>query len=37
MAAKGWPWDFPVRLHNLQSCLADGRFLAQFILVAKSA
>jgi SAM-dependent methyltransferase len=29
--------DFPVRLHNLQSCVADGRFLAQFILAAKSA
>ena len=27
--------DFPVRLHNLQSCLADGRLLAQFILAEK--
>jgi hypothetical protein len=26
-----------VRLHNLQSCLADGRLLAQFILAEKSA
>ena len=29
--------DFPVRLHNLQSCLADGRLLAQFILSEKSS
>jgi SAM-dependent methyltransferase len=29
--------DFPVRLRNLQSCLADGRFLAQFLLAEKSA
>jgi SAM-dependent methyltransferase len=29
--------DFPVRLHNLQSCLADGRLIAQFILAEKSA
>src|ERR1700747_2611491 len=24
--------DFPLRQHNLQSCLADGRLIAQFIL-----
>jgi len=29
--------DFPRRLHNLQSCLADGRLIAQFILAEKSA
>jgi SAM-dependent methyltransferase len=29
--------DFPVRLQNLQSCLADGRLLAQFILAEKSS
>jgi SAM-dependent methyltransferase len=29
--------DFPVRLHNLQSCLADGRLIAQFILAEKRA
>jgi SAM-dependent methyltransferase len=29
--------DFPVRLHNLQSCLADGRLIGQFILAEKSA
>ena len=29
--------DFPLRLHNLQSCLADGRLLAQFILAEKSS
>jgi len=29
--------DFPVRLHNLQSCLAHGRLLAQFILAEKSS
>jgi SAM-dependent methyltransferase len=29
--------DFPLRLHNLQSCLADGRLIAQFILAEKSA
>jgi sarcosine/dimethylglycine N-methyltransferase len=27
--------DFPLRLHNLQSCLADGRLVAQFILAEK--
>ena len=27
--------DFPLRLHNLQSFLADGRLLAQFILTEK--
>jgi hypothetical protein len=31
------PDDHPLRLHNLQSCLADGRLLAQFILAEKSA
>jgi sarcosine/dimethylglycine N-methyltransferase len=29
--------DFALRLHNLQSCLADGRVLAEFILAEKSA
>jgi hypothetical protein len=29
--------DFPVRQHNLRSCLADGRLLAQFILAEKKA
>jgi SAM-dependent methyltransferase len=29
--------DFPLRVHNLQSCLADGRLLAQFILAEKRA
>jgi sarcosine/dimethylglycine N-methyltransferase len=29
--------DFRLRLHNLQSCLADGRLIAQFILAEKSA
>jgi len=29
--------DFALRLHNLQSCLADGRLIAQFILAEKSA
>ena len=29
--------DFRLRLHNLQSCLADGRLVAQFILAEKSA
>ena len=29
--------DFPVRLQNLQSCLADGRLLAQLILAEKSS
>ena len=29
--------DFPFRVHNLQSCLADGRLIAQFILAEKSA
>jgi hypothetical protein len=29
--------DFHLRLDNLQSCLADGRLLAQFILGEKSA
>jgi SAM-dependent methyltransferase len=28
--------DFPVRQHNLQRCLADGRLIAQFILAEKS-
>jgi SAM-dependent methyltransferase len=27
--------DFPLRLHNLESCLADGRLIAQFILAEK--
>ena len=27
--------DFPLRRHNLQSCLANGRLVAQFILVEK--
>jgi SAM-dependent methyltransferase len=27
--------DFPLRLHNLQTCLADGRLIAQFILAEK--
>jgi SAM-dependent methyltransferase len=27
--------DFPLRRHNLQSCLADGRLVAQFILAEK--
>ena len=27
--------DFPLRLQNLQSCLADGRLIAQFILAEK--
>jgi sarcosine/dimethylglycine N-methyltransferase len=27
--------DFPVRLHNVQSCLVDGRLIAQFILAEK--
>jgi SAM-dependent methyltransferase len=27
--------DFPLRLHNLQSCLADGRLVAEFILAEK--
>jgi len=27
--------DFDLRLHNLQSCLADGRLIAQFILAEK--
>ena len=31
------PDDHPSRLHNLQSCLADGRLLAQFILAEKNA
>jgi SAM-dependent methyltransferase len=31
------PDDHPLRLRNLQSCLADGRLLAQFILAEKSA
>jgi ubiquinone/menaquinone biosynthesis C-methylase UbiE len=30
------PDDHPLRLLNLQSCLADGRLLAQFILAEKS-
>jgi ubiquinone/menaquinone biosynthesis C-methylase UbiE len=29
--------DFPLQVHNLQSCLADGRLVAQFILAQKSA
>jgi hypothetical protein len=29
--------DFSLRLHNLQSCLADGRLVAQSILAEKSA
>jgi SAM-dependent methyltransferase len=29
--------DLPLRRHNLESCLADGRLLAQFILAEKSA
>jgi hypothetical protein len=29
--------DFPVRLHNLQNCLANGRLIAQFILAEKNA
>jgi hypothetical protein len=29
--------DFPLQVHNLQSCLADGRLVAQFILAEKSA
>jgi SAM-dependent methyltransferase len=27
--------DFPLRLRNLQTCLADGRLIAQFILAGK--
>ena len=27
--------DFPLRRHNLHSCLADGRLVAQFILAEK--
>jgi MPBQ/MSBQ methyltransferase len=27
--------DFPLRLQNLQSCLADGRLVAEFILAEK--
>ena len=29
--------DFPLQVHNLQSCLADGGLVAQFILAEKSA
>jgi SAM-dependent methyltransferase len=29
--------DFSLRVHNLQSCLADGRLVAQFILAEKKA
>ena len=29
--------DFQLRVHNLQSCLANGRLIAQFILAEKSA
>jgi len=29
--------DFPLQVHNLQSCLADRRLVAQFILAEKSA
>lgn len=28
--------DFPLRVHNLESCLADGRLIAQFILAKKN-
>jgi ubiquinone/menaquinone biosynthesis C-methylase UbiE len=28
--------DFPLRVQNLESCLADGRLIAQFILAEKS-
>jgi hypothetical protein len=28
--------DLPGRLHNLRSCLANGRLIAQFILAEKS-
>jgi SAM-dependent methyltransferase len=28
--------DFPLQRHNLQSCLAEGRLIAQFILAEKS-
>ena len=27
--------DFPLRLQNLQSCLADGRLVVEFILAEK--
>ena len=27
--------DFPLRLHNVQSSLADGRLVAEFILAEK--
>ena len=27
--------NFPLQVHNLQSCLADGRLIAQFILAEK--
>jgi hypothetical protein len=27
--------DFPLRLQNLQGCLADGRLVAEFILAQK--
>jgi hypothetical protein len=27
--------DLSLRLHNLQSCLADGRLIAQFILAER--
>jgi hypothetical protein len=30
------PDDHPSRLHNLQSCLANGRLLAQFILAERA-
>jgi SAM-dependent methyltransferase len=29
--------DFPLRLQNLQSCLADGRLVAEFILAEKKS
>jgi ubiquinone/menaquinone biosynthesis C-methylase UbiE len=28
--------DFPLQVHNLQSCLSDGRLIAQFIIAEKS-
>ena len=28
--------DFPLQVDNLQSCLSDGRLIAQFILAEKS-
>jgi ubiquinone/menaquinone biosynthesis C-methylase UbiE len=29
--------DFPLQVHNLQSCLAEGRLVAQFILAERPA